>query len=95
MKNPIIFVTVVLTAFISSCNMGENMFIASGYSGDGAADVLLCRLYGKGSIEKISEIVVGGNPSYFTIGRGGVIYLVNEVDTFDMKAGRRNHHLSI
>jgi len=67
--------------------MGENMFIASGYSRDGAADVLLCRLNGNGSIDKISEIIVGDNPSYFTLGRGGLIYLVNEVDTFNTKAG--------
>ena len=63
------------------------MFIASGYSRDGAADVLLCRLNGNGSIDKISEIIVGDNPSYFTLGRGGLIYLVNEVDTFNTKAG--------
>ncbi|MFZ2286182.1 MAG: lactonase family protein [Bacteroidales bacterium] len=87
MKNPILFVMVVLTAFLSSCNMGEKMFIASGYSGDGAADVLLCSLSGNGNIEKIAEVTVGDNPSYFTFGKGGLIYLVNEVDTFDMKAG--------
>jgi 6-phosphogluconolactonase len=87
MKNPVIFVAVVLTSFLSSCNMGEKTFIASSYSGDGAADVLLCRLTGNGSIEKLSDITVGDNPSYFTSGRGGLIYLVNEVDTFDMKAG--------
>ena len=87
MKKTLILVTVVLTAFFSSCNMGEKTFIVSGYSGDGTADVLLCRLTGKGSIEKISEITVGDNPSYFTFGREGLIYLVNEVDTFDMKAG--------
>ncbi len=77
----------VFAALISSCNMREKTFIASGYSGDGTADVLLCRLNGNGSIEKISGITVGDNPSYFTFGRGGLIYLVNEVDTFDMKAG--------
>jgi 6-phosphogluconolactonase len=87
MKNPILFVMVVLTAFLSSCNMGEKMFIASGYSGDGAADVLLCSLSGNGNIEKIAEVTVGDNPSYFTFGKEGLIYLVNEVDTFDMKAG--------
>ena len=77
----------VFAALISSCNMREKTFIASGYSGDGTADVLLCRLTGNGSIEKISGITVGDNPSYFTFGKGGLIYLVNEVDTFDMKAG--------
>ena len=87
MKNPLMFVAVVLTAFFSSCNMGEKTFLASGYSGDGAADVLLCRLKGNGNMEKISEITVGDNPSYFTFGSEGLIYLVNEVDTFNMKAG--------
>jgi 6-phosphogluconolactonase len=87
MRNQILLLMFALPALLSSCNMSDNLFIASGYSGNGAADVLLCRLNGSGSIEKISEITVGDNPSYFTFGRGGLIYLVNEVDTFDMKAG--------
>lgn len=87
MKNQVLLMIVMLAAFISSCNMGENNFMASGYSRDGAADVMLGRLNGNGSIDKISEITVGDNPSYFTFGRGGLIYLVNEVDTFNMKAG--------
>ncbi|MCK7541992.1 MAG: hypothetical protein MZV63_69435 [Marinilabiliales bacterium] len=52
-----------------SCNRGDNMFIASGYSGDGVADVLLCRLDGNGNHEKLAEITVGDNPSFFTFGR--------------------------
>ena len=87
MKITILLLMMMLTTLMSSCNMGENMFIASGYSRDGAADVLLCRLNSNGSIDKISEIIVGDNPSYFTLGRGGLIYLVNEVDTFNTKAG--------
>jgi len=67
--------------------MGENMFIASGYSGDGVADVLLCRLNGNSSIEKLSEVTVGDNPSFFTFGREGLVYFVNEVDSFDLKSG--------
>ena len=78
---------VSLSALIISCSMGDNTFIASGYSGDGAADVLVCRLNGNGNIEKLSETTVGDNPSHFTFGREGLIYLVNEVDTFNMKAG--------
>ena len=78
---------VSLSALTTSCSMGNDRFIASGYSGDGTADVLLCRLNGNGSIENISEVTVGDNPSYFTSGRGGLVYLVNEVDTFDMKSG--------
>ena len=87
MKKQLLVLMVSLPVLMISCSMGDNMFIASGYSGDGAADVHLCRLTGNGSIEKITEITVGDNPSYFTFGRGGLIYLVNEVDTFDMKAG--------
>ncbi|MRR23842.1 lactonase family protein [bacterium] len=48
---------------------------------------MLCRLNGDGSIGKITGITVEDNPSYFTFGNGGLIYLVNEVDTFNMKAG--------
>jgi len=87
MRNQILLLMFALPVLLSSCNLSDNMFIASGYSGDGAADVLLCRLNGNGSIEKISEITVGDNPSWFTFGREGLIYLVNEVDTFEMKAG--------
>lgn len=87
MKKQLLVFMVSLPVLMLSCSMGDNMFIASGYSGDGASDVLLCRLKGNGSIEKISEITVGDNPSYFTSGSEGLIYLVNEVDTFDMKAG--------
>ncbi len=87
MRNQILLLMIALPVLLSSCNMADNMFIASGYSGGGTADLLLCRLNGNGSIEKISEITVGNNPSYFTFGREGLIYLVNEVDTFEMKAG--------
>ena len=87
MKKQLLVLMVSLPVLMISCSMGDDMFIASGYSGDGAADVLLCQLTGNGSIEKISEITVGDNPSYFAFGREGLIYLVNEVDTFDMKAG--------
>jgi len=87
MKGQIIVLMVALPALLISCNRSDNMFIASGYSGDGAPDVLLCKLTGSGSIEKLSVISVGDNPSYFTFGRGGLVYLVNEVDSFDQKAG--------
>ncbi|MHC1733326.1 MAG: lactonase family protein [Bacteroidales bacterium] len=87
MKKQLLLLMVSLSALIISCSMGDNTFIASGYSGDGAADVLVCRLNGNGNIEKLSETTVGDNPSHFTFGREGLIYLVNEVDTFNMKAG--------
>jgi len=87
MKKQIFVLMVALPAILTSCNMGDNMFLASGYSVEGSSDVLLCRLNGNGNVEKMSEIAIGNNPSYFTFGRGGLIYLVNEVDTFDMKSG--------
>ncbi len=78
---------VMLTASLSSCNSGGDLFLVSGYSAGGAADVLLCRLHGNGTIEKLSEIALGDNPSYFTVGQEGLIYFVNEVDTFGQRAG--------
>lgn len=87
MKKQLLVLMVSLPVLLISCSMGDNTFIVSGYSAHGGADVLLCNLNGNGSIDKISEITVGDNPSYFTIGSGGLIYLVNEVDTFNMKAG--------
>ncbi len=87
MKKQLLILVVSLPLIMMSCNMGDNTFIASGYSGDGIADVILCKLHGNDDIGKISEITVGDNPSFFTFGRGGLVYLVNEVDTFDMKAG--------
>jgi 6-phosphogluconolactonase len=63
------------------------MFIVSGYSGGKDPDVILCSINGKGNIEEHSGLTIGNNPSYFTFGKGGLIYFVNEVDTFDMKAG--------
>ncbi len=87
MKKQILVLLVSLPVIMISCEMGDDKFIASGYSGNGASDVLLCRLKGNGSMEKISEINVGDNPSFFVFGSGGLIYLVNEVDTFNMKAG--------
>ncbi len=87
MKNQILLLMVILTSLLSSCDQDKNMFIASGYSGDGGADVMLCKLNGNGSIEKFSEITIGDNPSYFTFGRNGLVYFSNEVDSFDLKAG--------
>ncbi len=87
MRNQILVLMVALPALLLSCNKADKMFIASGYSADGEADVLLCRLNGNGSIEKLSEINVGDNPSFFTFGRDGLAYFVNEADSFDLKAG--------
>jgi len=87
MRGLIIVLMVSMHALMISCNRGDNIFIASGYSGDGAADVLLCRLDGNGNPEKLTGITVGDNPSFFTFGGDGLIYFVNEVDSFDLKAG--------
>ena len=87
MRRQIIVLMIALPALLISCNMADNMFIASGYSSESQADVLLCKLNGSGHIEKLAEITVGDNPSYFTFGRGGLVYLVNEVDSLDQKAG--------
>ena len=54
MRGLIIVLMVSMHALMISCNRGDNMFIASGYSGDGAADVLLCRLDGNGNTEKLT-----------------------------------------
>jgi 6-phosphogluconolactonase len=87
MKGLIIVLMVSIHALLISCNRGDNMFIASGYSGDSKADVLLCKLDGNGKPEKLSEITVGDNPSFFASGGDDLIYFVNEVDSFDLKAG--------
>lgn len=87
MRNQILVLMVALPALLMSCNKADTMFITSGYSVDREADVLLCSLDGNGSIEKLSEITVGNNPSFFTFGRDGLVYFVNEVDSFDLKAG--------
>lgn len=87
MRNQILVLMIAVPALLLSCNKADKMFIASGYSGDGGADVLLCRLNGNGSIEKLSEINVGDNPSFLAFGRDGLVYFVNEVDSFDLKSG--------
>lgn len=87
MRDQILILMVALPALILSCTRADNNFIASGYSGENEADVIICRLDGTGSIEKQSEFTVGNNPSYFTFGRDGLVYFVNEVDSFDLKAG--------
>ncbi|MBE0677582.1 MAG: lactonase family protein, partial [Bacteroidales bacterium] len=87
MRGQIFILMVALPAILLSCTRADNMFIVSGYSGENDADVILCRLDGTGSVEKQSEITVGNNPSFFTFGMDGIVYFVNEVDSFDLKAG--------
>jgi len=88
MKNQILLLMVALPPLLLSCNKTDNMFIVSGYSGNNnLADVTLCKQDGNGGIVKQSEITLGGNPSFFTAGRQGLYYFVNEVDSFNNKPG--------
>lgn len=87
MKNQILLLMVALPTLLLSCIKTDNMFIVSGYSGNDLADVTLCRQDGNGGIVKQSEITLGGNPSFFTAGRQGLYYFVNEVDSFNNKPG--------
>jgi 6-phosphogluconolactonase len=77
----------VMIILTSSCNKAGKMFVVSGYSAEGQDDVFLCSQGKKGNVSLVSKLLIGDNPSYFTFGKGGLIYFVNEVDTFDMKAG--------
>lgn len=76
-----------MISFLLSCRTENATFLASGYSAEGKPDVMLCRLNDDGSIEKLSGINVGDNPSFFDYGNDGLVYCVNEVDTFNLKAG--------
>jgi len=87
MGNIIRALVAALAVLLLSCNRDDIMFLASGYSTEGKPDVILCHLNDDGSMEQLSDVTVGDNPSYFTSGRSGFVYFVNEVDTFDMKAG--------
>jgi len=61
--------------------------MASGYSSDGQNDVILCSLDGVGKTAVLTGIEAGNNPSFFTFGKEGLVYFVNEVDSFDLKSG--------
>jgi len=77
----------LLIIIASSCNKAGEMFVASGYSTEGQNDVLLCSLDRKGNVGVVTGLPIGNNPSFFVSGKKGLIYFVNEVDSFDLKAG--------
>ena len=87
MKRAVLFTLVVAAMLLTSCNKEGNLFIASGYSVAGDADFCLFRLNGEEDAIRMSQLSIGDNPSFFTFGRNGLIYCVNETDTFEMKAG--------
>lgn len=61
--------------------------MASGYTSDDKNDVILCSLGRDGKTEVLTGIHTGDNPSFFTFGQEGLLYVVNEVDSFNLKAG--------
>jgi 6-phosphogluconolactonase len=87
MKNLIIFLSMAMVSMSLSCTKENAIFMASGYSAEGKPDVMLCCLNAEGSAETLSGITVGENPSFFAYGNDGLVYFVNEVDSFNLKAG--------
>lgn len=84
-----LFNIVVMSVFAGmvSCGKSSDLFIVSGYSGDNKPDVSLCKLGSKGIPEVLNEFTCGNNPSFFTVGDSGLIYIANEVDSFMQKKG--------
>jgi 6-phosphogluconolactonase len=76
-----------LSVAITSCTFEEKVFVASGYSAENQADVKLFKITSEGVPEILSEFTCGENPSFFTAGRQGLYYFVNEVDSFNNKPG--------
>ncbi len=78
---------ICLAIIASSCREDEKSFLVSGYTADNKPDVMLCTTDGKGSARMVSEFTAGDNPSYFTFGENGLVYFVNEVDSFNLAHG--------
>jgi len=87
MKDPVKIMLISLTVLLSSCQKSNNLFLVSGYSSEGKADVMLCSFNGKGSAQMLSEVTVGNNPSFFTFGKHNLVYFANEVDSFNLSPG--------
>lgn len=87
MKNAVAVLALAMIFGLFSCKKDNATYVASGYSAEGKPDVMLCRLNDDGSIETLSGIDVGDNPSFFDFGNDGLVYCINEVDTFILKAG--------
>jgi len=60
----------------------EKQIVVSSYSKDSISDIKLLNLSGRGVPRLNSEMSEGNNPSYFTRGRGKILYFVNEVGSF-------------
>jgi len=78
---------VMLSVVISSCTTEERVFVVSGYSAENQPDIKLFEMTSEGVPETLSEFTCGENPSFFTAGRQGLYYFVNEVDSFNNKPG--------
>ena len=76
-----------ITVITSSCMKNEKLFLASGYTAEDKYDVMLGSLNEEGEAKAITGLTIGKNPSFFTFGRDGLVYFVNEVDSFNLKAG--------
>jgi 6-phosphogluconolactonase len=87
MENLTKILLMTLIAVISSCSHEEKVFVASGYSAEGQPDVKMFKVSSEGVPEALSDFTCGENPSFFTPGRKGLFYFVNEVDSFNNKPG--------
>ena len=87
MKTRIAVSLMSIVIVTSSCMKNEELFLASGYTADNQYDVMLGTLNKKGEAGTVTGLTVGENPSFFTFGKEGLVYLINEVDTFNAKAG--------
>lgn len=87
MKNLTKILIMAFSVVISSCSNEEKVFVVSGYSAENQPDVMLCKVTSEGAPEVLSALTCGDNPSFFTPGRNGLYYFVNEVDSFSNKAG--------
>jgi len=76
-----------LSVVISSCTTEERVFVVSGYSAENQPDIKLFKMSSENVPETLSEFTCGENPSFFTAGRQGLYYFVNEVDSFNNKPG--------
>ncbi len=76
-----------LSIVISSCTTEERVFVVSGYSAENQPDIKLFKMSSENVPETLSEFTCGENPSFFTAGRQGLFYFVNEVDSFNNKPG--------
>lgn len=84
MKKIILIASCVLAV---SCGKESSTVIMSGYSSAGNPDVKIVSVDNEGNTGKISDCSIGNNPSFFTFGDEGLVYFVNEVDSFRQAKG--------